>query len=240
VTPATTPCAAVLTGHVERLALFRDMLDDAEDDTEDGLPTVSGTYDGTPVVVVGTGMGGPVTVAGVRKVRARGAAVVVRAGGAGVVAKGVETGHLIVATAAVRDEGASSAFLPIERPAVADPAVVHCLSAAALRSTTPVHIGVVHSKDSFFASEVDIEGGPLRDRARQRWSAWQRLGVLASDMEVATLLAVAESYGMAAGAVLRINHLVKETGGLRPVEATLCAVALAGVGAALRSIEQED
>lgn len=227
---AARPQVFVLTGHVDRLALFAPLLTDVEDSSaarERGLPGVTGRVGGADVTVVGTGMGGPATARAVDLARSCGAAVVVRAGGAGAVTPAVGTGDHVIATAAVRDEGASRAYLPDEWPAVAHPDVVDGLEAAAARAGLDVAVGVIHTKDSFFG-EVDPASSPVTDRLRERWSAWQRLGVLVSEMEAATLFAAATRFGLKAGAILRVNDVVGETGGLRVAERQLCEVAVQG------------
>jgi len=232
--PAGRPHAFVLTGHVDRLALFAPLLNDATESTharERGLPSCTGRYGAVDVTVVGTGMGGPATVRAVELARFCQALVVVRAGGAGPVADHIATGDHLIATAAVRDEGASRAFMPLSWPAVAHPDVVDALERAAHAQGLDYLLGVVHSKDAFFA-EVDPGSSPVADQLRSRWAAWRQLGVLASEMEAAALFCAATHHGLKAGAVLRINDVVSETGGLRPVESRLCSVAVAGAAAA--------
>lgn len=232
--PAGRPHAFILTGHVDRLALFAPLLTEATESghaRERGLPSCTGQYGAVDVTVVGTGMGGPATVRAVELARFCRATVVVRAGGAGPIADHVATGDHIIATAAVRDEGASQAFLPLSWPAVAHPDVVDALERAAHAQGLDCQLGVVHSKDAFFA-EVDPDSSPVAQRLHSRWAAWRQLGVLASEMEAAALFCAATHHGLKAGAVLRINDVVSETGGLRPVESRLCAVTVAGAAAA--------
>lgn len=223
------PISVVLTGQVDRLALFRPVLDhvgEVPEAKDFGVTAIRGQYDGVNVVVVGTGMGGPATARAVALARSLGANPVVRAGGAGPVRSDISTGDHIVATAAVRDEGSSTAFLPMPWPAVAHPDVVDALEEAAEEAGMRVRLGVVHSKDAFFA-EIDPDSSPVSALLHARWSAWQRLGVLVSEMEAATLFAAATRYGLKAGAILRVNDVHYETGGLREAEAQLCTVAVA-------------
>ena len=223
------PVAAVLTGQVDRLALFRSVLDDVTEVPEArefGVAAIAGYYGGVKVVVVGTGMGGPATARAVALARSLRANPVVRAGGAGPVRSDVRVGDHVVATAAVRDEGSSAAFLPMSWPAVAHPDVVEALREAAEQAGIPVRLGVVHSKDAFFA-EIDPDASPVSAHLHARWSAWQHLGVLVSEMEAATLFAAATRYELKAGAILRVNDIEQETGGLRAVELQLCTVAVA-------------
>lgn len=232
--PATGPAgpvAAILTGHTGRVRLFRRILAGVRD--VDGLPgpAVEGSIDGVRVLVLGTGMGGPTTVRATRAVASRGCQVVVRAGGAGPVAAGVGVGDIVVASAAVRHEGSSAAFLPETWPALADPDVVSALCAASTQAGVTWRAGVVHSKDSFFG-EVDPGASPVESRLRERWSAWQRLGVLASEMEAAALFAAATHLGLRAGAVLRVNDVAAQSGDVEEAERQLCEIAVLGAARA--------
>ena len=186
--------------------------------------------DGAPILVLGTGMGGPGTVRAARAVAGLGCKVVIRAGGAGPVAAHVTTGELLVATAAVRQEGSSGAFLPDGWPAVADPDVVAALDAAARSLGEHCKVGVVHSKDSFFG-EIDPDSSPVREALIAQWSAWTRLGVLGSEMEAAALFATATALGLHAGAILRVNDVAEQSGEVNPAERRLCQIALRAAAA---------
>ena len=73
----------------------------------------------------------------------------IRVGTCGGMAKQVRAGDLVVATAAIRQEGTSQEYLPIEFPAVSDFNVTAALTLAARKTGRRVHAGVVHCKDSF-------------------------------------------------------------------------------------------
>ena len=217
--------AAVLTGHVGRVRLFQELMTDPREVEGLPAPAVRGTVDGASILVLGTGMGGPATVRATHAVAKLGCRVVIRAGGAGPVASHVEVGDLLVATAAVRHEGSSSAYLPEGWPAVAHPDVVAALCAATLDLGGRYKAGVVHSKDSFFG-EVDPGSSPVEESLIARWSAWMRLGVLGSEMEAAALFATATHLGLRAGAILRVNDVAEQSGAVNKDERQLCQIAL--------------
>lgn len=231
--PVSGPRGAILTGHVDRLGLFADLMLDVRDVDSLSMPAIQGDYDGTPAIVVGTGMGGPATVRAMTELLEQGCRLFVRAGGAGPVGTGPEPGDLVVATSAVRHEGASAAFLPVEWPAVADPVLSRHLWQAAQASGARSWVGVIHSKDSFYG-EVDPDSSPVGAQLRAAWSAWQRLGVLASEMEAAALFAVAMSAGVAAGAIVRINDVNHEPGTASDTQRLLCHTALTGLVNAMK------
>lgn len=228
------PEGAVLSGHVDRLALFASILDNVvEQDSLPG-PALRGLYRGVPIVVIGTGMGGPVTVRAVLALARRGARVLVRAGGAGPVQAQVLAGDLVIASAAVRHEGASCAFLDDGEPAVADPATLRALVEVCDERGLAPRVGVFHSKDSFYG-EIDPAASPQADRLGSLWRAWQGLGVLASEMEAAALFSAASSLGIRAGAVVRVNDVHSDSGAATGAQAQLCEVACAAVVRAMQA-----
>jgi len=192
-----------------------------------------GRVDGTLVLVAATGMGGPSVALSVGRLVARGVDTLVRVGGAGPVSPDVGTHEIVVASAAVRHEGASSHFLPVAAPAVADPGVVDALLRAARAQGRAVRCGVVHTKDSFFG-EVDPASTPLEDELRSAWRSWQRLGVLASEMEAAVLFCLATRHGARAGAVVKVND-IGDNGAAWTDDDDLCRLAVAGMAELIRS-----
>ncbi len=218
---------AVLTGHVDRLALFADLLQDVHEVAGTPGVAISGKFGGSQLLVLGTGMGGSVTARAAMWLIDYGCRVLVRAGGAGPVGDDVHAGDLVVASAAVRHEGASGGYLSKNEPAVGDPIVLKALLEAAAAEGAPVKVGVVHSKDSFYG-EVDPTASPQAARLTTRWQAWRQLGVLASEMETAALFAVARTRGARAGAILRVNDVNADSGGASRAQSQLCLLAIQG------------
>lgn len=100
-------------------------------------------------------------------------------------------------------EGTSREYAPLEFPAVADFEVLQALADAAARMAKPYHVGVVQCKDSFYGQH---EPGrmPVSSELQQKWEAWKRLGVLASEMESAALFTVAASRRLRCGSVFHV------------------------------------
>ena len=96
----------------------------------------------------------------------------------------------MVATGAIRMEGTSKEYAPIEFPAVADLEVTNALAAAAKKKEYPFHVGVVQCKDAFYGQH-EPETKPVSYELMNKWEAWKRLGCLASEMESAALFIVA-------------------------------------------------
>ena len=160
----------------------------------------NGTLDGELVTVCSTGIGGPSTAIAVEELVASGADTFVRVGTCGGIALQVEAGHVVVASGAVRQDGTSREYAPIEFPAVADTDVLVALRDAAKEMGVAYHTGVVQAKDSFYGQHSP-KRMPTSAVLLEKWEAWKRLGVLASEMEASTLFTVSASLGARAGAL---------------------------------------
>ena len=112
--------------------------------------TYTGTLLGEKVSVTSTGIGCPSTAIAVEELIKVGADTFIRVGTSGGMQPNTQTGDVAVVTGAIRDEGTSRAYLPLEFPAVADPDVVYHMRQAAEHLGIPHRAGVTHSKDSFF------------------------------------------------------------------------------------------
>lgn len=156
---------------------------------------------GGRVVVMSHGIGGPSTAIAVEELNMLGVDTFIRIGTCGGMQMSVLPGDSIIATGAVRAEGTSREYMPIEFPAVADLDVTLALREAAAKLGLPHHTGVVQCKDSFYGQH-DPARMPVEDELKSRWKAWLRGGVLASEMESATLFTVCAVLRARAGAVM--------------------------------------
>ena len=105
-------------------------------------------------------------------------------------------GDVVIATGAVRMEGTSREYAPIEYPAVADIDVVNALRESAGALGVTAHTGVVQSKDSFYGQHSPGIM-PVGYELMNKWEAWKKMGCKASEMESAALFIV--------GAFLRVR-----------------------------------
>mgnify|MGYP002619058196 CR=1 FL=1 len=112
-------------------------------------------------------------------------------------------GDVVVATAAVRQEGTSREYLPLEYPAAASYPVVHALANACEALGYRTHVGVVQSKDSFYG-EIRPQCQPIAADLKEKWTAWTAAGVLASEMEAAALFTAGAALHVRVGAVLNV------------------------------------
>jgi uridine phosphorylase len=163
--------------------------------------TYTGYIEGEQVTVTSTGIGGPSAAIAMEELVRCGADTFVRVGTCGGMQEEVIGGDLIVATGAIRMEGTSREYAPIEFPAVSDFTVTSALVEAARSMNFPVHVGVVQSKDSFYGQH-EPESKPVSYWLMNRWEAWIACGALGSEMETAALFTVANTLHVRAGAVL--------------------------------------
>ena len=158
----------------------------------------TGTLLGEKVSVCSTGIGGPSAVIAMEELHNIGADTFIRVGTCGGIALPVKSDDVVIATGAVRHEGTSREYAPIEFPAVADLTVTNALVSAAKAKGYPFHTGVVQCKDSFYGQH-EPEVKPVSYELLNKWEAWKRLGCLASEMESAALFVVASALKVRAG-----------------------------------------
>ena len=177
----------IMPGDPKRCAKIAEFFDDAKlvaDSRE--YVTYTGTLDGVKVSVTSTGIGGPSAAIAIDELSKCGAHTFVRIGTCGGMQEDVMGGDVVIATGAVRMEGTSREFAPIEYPAVANLDVTNALVAAAKSLDIRQHVGVVQCKDSFFGQH-EPEVMPVSYELENKWQAWLRMGCLASEMESAAL-----------------------------------------------------
>lgn len=148
--------------------------------------TYTGTLEGVPVSVTSTGIGGPSASIAIDELAKCGAHTFIRIGTCGGMQENVLGGDVVIATGAVRMEGTSREFAPLEYPAVPDFNVLAALVNAADELNVRRHAGVVQCKDSFFGQH-EPEIMPVSYELESKWQAWLRMGCLASEMESAAL-----------------------------------------------------
>ena len=148
--------------------------------------TYTGTLDGVPVSVTSTGIGGPSAAIAIEELSKVGADTFIRVGTCGGMQTDVCGGDIVIANGAIRMEGTSREYAPIEYPAVPDVDVMNALISSAKKQEIRYHAGVVQCKDSFFGQH-EPEVMPVSYELQNKWEAWLRMGCLASEMESAAL-----------------------------------------------------
>jgi uridine phosphorylase len=165
--------------------------------------TYTGYLAGEKVSVTSTGIGGPSASIAMEELVLCGADTFVRVGTCGGIDLSVKGGDLVVATGAVRMEGTSREYAPIEFPAVPDLEVANALVQAGKKSGSTVHTGIVQCKDAFYGQH-EPERMPVSYELLNKWEAWKRLGCKASEMESAALFIVASHLKVRCGSVFLV------------------------------------
>ena len=181
----------ILPGDPKRCEKIAKYFDDAKlvaDRRE--FTTYTGYLNGVKVSVTSTGIGGPSASIALEELVKVGAKNFIRVGTCGGMDLDVKSGDLVIATGAIRMEGTSKEYAPIEFPAVANYDIVTALINSAKKLNLPYHVGVVECKDSFYGQHSP-ELMPVNYELQNKWNAWLKLGCLASEMESAALFVVA-------------------------------------------------
>jgi len=165
--------------------------------------TYTGELDGRPVSVCSTGIGSPSTAIAVEELAAVGARTFIRVGTTGSIQKGIGFGDLVVATAAVRDEGTTPGYVPLGYPAVADFELAQSMLAAGRSLNHRIHAGIVRSHDSLY-TDLHASRMPRREELEQALRVWHRAQVLCNDMETSTIFVLCALRKMRAGSVLTV------------------------------------
>jgi uridine phosphorylase len=187
------PAHAVVVGDPERAAAVAALLADAAEVSHHREYRVfRGVWKGLPVVVASHGVGGPGAVLLFQELADAGVRTVLRFGTAGAMRPGIADGDLVIAEAAVRDDGVTQQLLPPEYPAVAAPEAVLALQRAAREQGAPHHRGVVWTRAAFQPGLLPL-------------FSYDGAGLAAIEMELSALLVTASLRGLVAGGVLVID-----------------------------------
>src|SRR5574344_2162358 len=151
--------------------------------------TYTGFLNGKKVSVTSTGIGGPSAAIAVEELVNVGAKNFIRVGTCGAMDIDIKGGDVVIATGAIRMEGTTKEYAPIEFPAVANLDITNALVKAAKDLDCDYFAGVVECKDSFYGQHSpDLM--PVSYELQSKWEAWKRLGCIASEMESAALFVV--------------------------------------------------
>ena len=153
--------------------------------------TYTGYLDVVKVSVTSTGIGGPSASIALEELVKAGADTFLRVGTCGGMQTEIMGGDLVIATGAIRMEGTSKEYAPIEFPAVANLDITNALVQAAKELNKKYHVGIVQCKDAFYGQH-EPETKPVDYELINKWNAWIRLGCKASEMESAALFVVGD------------------------------------------------
>lgn len=165
--------------------------------------TWEGYLEGEKVLVTSTGIGGPSASIAVEELHMVGVDTFIRIGTAGGMQLKLIPGDVVVVTAAIRAEGTTKEYMPIEYPAVADYEVVTALKNASESLGLTTYTGVGQSKDSFYGQHSPTRM-PVKNMLLDKWEAYKQAGCLVSEMESAALFIVGSILGCRTGAIMHV------------------------------------
>ena len=231
----------LLPGDPKRCALIASYLEDARlvADVRE-FTTYTGYLDGVKVSVTSTGIGGPSAAIALTELSKEGAHTFIRVGTCGGIREDVKGGDLVIATGAVRAEGTSKEYAPIEYPAVANLDVTNALVLSAKEEGFSYHTGVVQCKDSFFGQH-EPEIMPVSYELANKWEAYKRMNCLASEMESAALFIAGAFLNVRVGSVfLTVANQERAKKGLSNDQAHDVAPAIRTAVCAIKRLRMAD
>lgn len=171
---------ALMPGDPKRVDVIAKALDHVQELTYNReYRSILGTYKDMEVIGISTGMGGSSVAIAIEELKNIGVNTMMRIGSAGALQTTINLGDLVICEGAVRDDGASKAYVDNIYPAVPDYRLInHCVNVAKELSY-PHHVGIVLSHESFYYDEDEIDS-----------KKWSKKGILASDFETAALYTV--------------------------------------------------
>jgi uridine phosphorylase len=183
---------AILPGDPGRIDHIKKYLTDAKElQFNREMRSVSGYYKGIKVLAVSTGMGGASTGITVEELHNIGVEYMIRIGSCGALDPSIHLGDLILVNGAVRDDGASKAYIESIYPAIPDTRLLMATILAAEEHEFSFHIGRARSHDSFYT-----------DREDEIDAYWSKQGILGADMETAALFTIGALRGVKCASIL--------------------------------------
>ena len=231
----------ILPGDPKRCSKIMQYFDDAKlvADSREYM-TYTGYLDGVKVSVTSTGIGGPSASIALEELANVGAKTFIRIGTCGGMDIDVKGGDVVIATGAIRMDGTSKEYAPIEFPAVANLDVVNALISSAKKIGADYHAGVVQCKDAFYGQHQP-ELLPNGQELLRKWEAWLRLGCVASEMESATLFIVGAYRKVRVGSCfLTVANQEREKAGLPNAQVHDTDLAIRVAVGAIRELIAQD
>jgi uridine phosphorylase len=185
-------------GRVERIAGHCESVERVSQNRE--YTVVNAEYEGTPLTICSTGIGCPSATIAVEELARVGVETFLRVGTTGALQRGIEIGDMVVATGAAKEEGTTKRYESATYPATPDFGVLSALVDAAEANDEDVHVGPIVTDDAFYNESEDYVDD------------WEAAGMLAVEMEAASLFTLARRKGLRAGAICTVDgNLVEGT-----------------------------
>ena len=166
------------------------------------------TIEDEKVLIISTGIGGSSTSICVQELATLGVELYLRVGTTGAIQDNINIGDLIIVNGAVRMDGASKDYAPLEYPAVSCHRALHCLEEACilLGEAGHYHVGITASTKTFYPGQerYDTKSGMVPRSLEGSMEELRKLNVLNYEMESATLFTICSTMGLRAGCILGV------------------------------------
>ena len=171
----------------------------------------NGTYENNPVAVCSTGIGCMSAAVAIEELTNIGCKYFIRVGTCGSLSSQINPGDIIIVTGAVRGDGASKEYVPIEYPAVPDYRTVAALRNRAEKEAADYKLGIIRTHDAFYMESPFAFGN-----YKKRISLWAEAGVLAIENESSTLFVIGSLRKVQVGAILvAVGNLITGEKGIK-------------------------
>ncbi|RME80034.1 MAG: hypothetical protein D6769_00640 [Methanobacteriota archaeon] len=150
---------------------------------------------GKEALLLSCGIGGPSTAIAMEEAYMLGVREFIRVGTCGVVDRNIGVGDIVVASAAIKEDGVSKELLPSSVPALPSANLTNRLGQKLREEELRYFEGVVRTHDIFYESEEEFI------RAFEKY----RDVAIASEMEMATVFTVSMKLGAASAGMLVVN-----------------------------------
>jgi uridine phosphorylase len=183
----------LLPGDPQRVETIASFLDESRKVSDyRGFVTYTGSKNGVGISVCSTGIGCPSAAIAIEELARIGADTFIRVGTTGALQENIHMGNIVIASAAVRADGTSRNYVPLEYPAVADFEVATSLLQAAKKNSQEIHFGLVLSTDAFYGNLKNLK-------------QWSEFGVLSVEMESSVIFTIAALKKLKAGSILAVD-----------------------------------
>ncbi|TDO95064.1 uridine phosphorylase [Halanaerobium saccharolyticum] len=157
---------------------------------------LNGLYNNKPISVLSHGVGGPGAGVAFTELIKGGVEEIIRVGTAGSLSQKIKDGDLVIASAAVRNDGLTEQLVDLSYPAVADWEIVNRLNQTANELEIKTRTGIVSTIAAFYPEIESLSN-----------NYFSQAGAIAVEMEASALFVIASLNNIKAGAVLAIDGI---------------------------------
>lgn len=155
----------------------------------------SGYYHNEYITVCSTGIGGPSIAIALEELIQYGAEKIIRIGSCGVFQDEGRPGDIFVASGAIRNDGVSRKYLPIEIPCIPSMKLVNLILKEGNKNYLDIKYGLGSCNDVYYK--------PFKDEVEfEKKKFYKKIGVLFGEMENATLFAVGIFHNIETASIL--------------------------------------